>query len=54
MTTRRNRVRLTADEMRDAIVEIIARGNDVEVRRGRNGTYIVIEVVRLKYRAGDQ
>lgn len=34
--------------------EILSRGHDVEIRRGRGGTYIIIEVVKTTYRAGGQ
>lgn len=54
LTKKRKRVRLTADEMVAVVNEILSRGHDVEIRRGRGNTYIIIEVVKTTYRAGGQ
>ena len=39
---------MTLEQAMTVIREIIDRGNDAEVRRGRGGTYIVYEIQKNK------
>ena len=40
--------KMTLEQVMTVIQEIIDRGNDAEVRRGRGGTYIVYEIQKNK------
>lgn len=53
MTKRIEKYMMTLEEACKAVEQIIARGHDAEVRRARNGLYVVYEVNKSKILRAD-